>query len=95
MIAKACPQGCGRGSCERIKAVAQIADFLGLSFGDAFEKSPAQLLQLLSLKAQDSFAEAKMLVETHSMHAVNIARILAESFLKVAFSFSIICNDQL
>ena len=38
VITKACPQGCGCGSCERITAVARIAEFLGLSFGDSFEK---------------------------------------------------------
>jgi spatacsin len=88
LITKACPQGCGRGSCERITAVAQIASFLGLSFADAFSKSPTQLLQLLSLKAQDSFPQAKLLVETHSMPAASVARILAESFLKVPSSSS-------
>lgn len=58
---------------------------LGLSFSEAFEKPPIELLQLLSLKAQDSFEEAKLLVQSHCMSAASIAQILAESFLKVHF----------
>lgn len=81
-ITKACREGCGRGSCKRITAVARVAHFLDLAFFEAFEKQPTQLLQLLSLKAQDSLSEAKLLVETHTMPVASIARILAESFLK-------------
>lgn len=82
-LTEACREGCGRGSCKRIAAVAHVANFLDLSFSEAFDKQPTQLLQLLSLKAQDSLSEAKLLVETHSMPAASIAKILAESFLKV------------
>lgn len=81
-LTEACREGCGRGSCKRIAAVAHVANFLDLSFSEAFDKQPTQLLQLLSLKAQDSLSEAKLLVETHSMPAASIAKILAESFLK-------------
>lgn len=81
-IATKCCEGCGRGLCKRIIAVVKIANFLELSFSEAFQKQPIELLQLLSLKAQDSLEEAKLLVETHSMPAASIARILAESFLK-------------
>lgn len=82
VIATKCCEGCGRGLCKRIIAVVKIANFLELSFSEAFQKQPIELLQLLSLKAQDSLEEAKLLVETHSMPAASIARILAESFLK-------------
>lgn len=64
-------------------AVVKAAKVLGLPFSEAFEKRPIELLQLLSLKAQDSLEEAKLLVQTHSMSPPSIARILAESFLKV------------
>lgn len=76
-------EGRGRGLCKRIIAVVKAANVLGLSFTEAFDKQPIELLQLLSLKAQESFEEANLLVQTHSMPAANIAQILAESFLKV------------
>ncbi|XP_072998646.1 uncharacterized protein [Typha latifolia] len=81
-LANQCGQGCGRGLCRRVIAVVKAAKVLGLSFAEAFEKDPIELLQLLSLKAQDSLEEAKLLVQTHTMPAPSIARILAESFLK-------------
>lgn len=76
-------EGSGRGLCKRIIAFVKAANVLGLSFSEAFEKQPIELLQLLSLKAQESFEEASLLVQTHSMSAASIAQILAESFLKV------------
>ena len=75
--------GNGRGLCKRIIAVVKAANVLGLSFSEAFEKQPIELLQLLSLKAQESFEEAHLLVQTHSLPPASIAHILAESFLKV------------
>ncbi|XWS29439.1 hypothetical protein CRYUN_Cryun24cG0029700 [Craigia yunnanensis] len=75
-------EGSGRGLCKRIIAVVKAANVLGLSFSEAFGKQPVELLQLLSLKAQESFEEANLLVQTHVMPAANIAQILAESFLK-------------
>ncbi|XP_068653693.1 uncharacterized protein [Aristolochia californica] len=81
-IAVKCTEGCGRGLCKRIIAVVKAANMLGLSFSEAFEKRPIELLQLLSLKAQESFEEAKILVETNFMPPASIAQILAESFLK-------------
>ncbi|KAL8476787.1 hypothetical protein ACS0TY_029186 [Phlomoides rotata] len=75
-------EGRGRGLCRRIVSVVKAANMLGLTFSEAFEKQPIELLQLLSLKAQDSFEEANLLVRTHSMAAASIAQILAESFLK-------------
>ncbi|KAJ4966442.1 hypothetical protein NE237_018291 [Protea cynaroides] len=75
-------EGWGRGLCKRIIAVVKAANVLGLSFPEAFGKQPVELLQLLSLKAQDSLEEAKLLVQTHSLPPASIARILAESFLK-------------
>lgn len=75
-------EGSGRGLCKRIIAVVKAANVLGLSFLEAFNKQPIEVLQLLSLKAQDSFVEANLLVQTHSMPAASIAQILAESFLK-------------
>ncbi|CAM6098196.1 unnamed protein product [Calypogeia fissa] len=81
-LTEACREGCGKGLCQRISAIAKIADVLGLTFGDAFAKSPTQLLQLLALKGQDALAEAKLLVATHPMLPASAARILAESFLK-------------
>lgn len=77
------PEGRGRGICKRIIAVVKAANVLGLQFSEAFNKQPVELLQLLSLKAQESFEEAHLLVQTHSMPAASIAQILAESFLKV------------
>ena len=82
-LAVKCGEGRGRALIRRIIAVVQTAKILGLPFSEAFEKQPIELLQLLSLKAQDSFDEAKFLVETHIMPASSIARILADSFLKV------------
>lgn len=76
-------EGRGRGLCRRIIAVVRAANVLGLSFSEAFAKQPIEVLQLLSLKAQESFEEAKLLVRTHSIPSASIARILAESFLKV------------
>lgn len=61
----------------------KAANILGVSFVEAFEKQPTDLLQLLSLKAQDSFDEAILLVQSHPIPATSIAKILAESFLKV------------
>lgn len=81
-------EGSGRGLCKRIIAVVKAATILGLSFSEAFDKQPIELLQLLSLKAQESFEEANLLVQTHSMPAASIAQILAESFLKVFTLFS-------
>lgn len=75
-------EGRGRGLCRRIISVVKAANVLGLSFSEAFEKPPIELLQLLSLKAQDSFEEAELLVQSHCMPAASIAQILAESFLK-------------
>ncbi|GAB2260278.1 hypothetical protein Droror1_Dr00011133 [Drosera rotundifolia] len=75
-------EGSGRGLCKRIIAVVKAANVMGISFSEAFHKKPAELLQLLSLKAQDSFEEAKLLLQTHSLPAKSIAKILAESFLK-------------
>lgn len=75
-------EGCGRGLCKRIIAVVKAANILDMLFLEAFGKQPTELLQLLSLKAQDSFEEARLLVETYSMPATSIAKILAESFLK-------------
>ncbi|KAK9670568.1 hypothetical protein RND81_13G209900 [Saponaria officinalis] len=75
-------EGSGRGLCKRIIAVVKAANVLGISFLEAFEKQPTELLQLLSLKAQDSFDEARLLVQSHSIPATSIANILAESFLK-------------
>ena len=80
-------EGRGKGLCKRIIAVVKAANVLVLSFSEAFDKQPIELLQLLALKAQESFEEAKLLVQTHSMPAANIAQILAESFLKVCFLF--------
>ncbi|XP_024371913.1 uncharacterized protein [Physcomitrium patens] len=81
-LTNACREGCGRGHCRRIAAVAQISHFLGLTFTEASSKTPPELLQLLSLKGKEAFSEAKLLVDTHSMPAPAIARILAESHLK-------------
>eukprot|EP00257_Ricinus_communis_P021930 XP_015581513.1 uncharacterized protein LOC8264038 isoform X1 [Ricinus communis] len=75
-------EGNGRGLCKKIIAVVKAANVLCISFSEAFEKQPVELLQLLSLKAQESFEEASLLVQTHSMPAASIAQILAESFLK-------------
>ncbi|XP_074295549.1 uncharacterized protein LOC141623336 [Silene latifolia] len=75
-------EGSGRGLCKRIIAVVKAANVLGILFLEAFEKQPTELLQLLSLKAQDSFDEARLVVQSHSMPATSIANILAESFLK-------------
>ncbi|KAL8218308.1 hypothetical protein R6Q57_021681 [Mikania cordata] len=72
----------GRGMCKRLISVVKAANVLCLTFSEAFDKQPIELLQLLSLKAQDSFEEAYLLVQTHSMPAASIAQILAESFLK-------------
>ncbi|KAG6736944.1 hypothetical protein POTOM_060108 [Populus tomentosa] len=75
-------EGSGRGLCKRIIAVVKAANVLGLSFSEAFDKQPIDLLQLLALKAQESFEQASLIVQTHSMPAASIAQILAESFLK-------------
>ncbi|KZV20985.1 hypothetical protein F511_38482 [Dorcoceras hygrometricum] len=75
-------EGSGQGLCKRIISVVKTANVLGLSFSEAFEKQPIELLQLLSLKAQDSFDEANLLARSHSIPAASIAQILAESFLK-------------
>ncbi|MQM01204.1 hypothetical protein Taro_033949, partial [Colocasia esculenta] len=56
-----CREGSGRGLCKRIVAVFRAARVLGLSFSEAFEKWPIEILQLLSLKAQDSLEEARLL----------------------------------
>ncbi|KAF9603991.1 hypothetical protein IFM89_039345 [Coptis chinensis] len=81
-LAAKCTENGGRGLCKRIIAVVKAANILGISFAEAFGKRPLELLQLLSLKAQDSFEEAKFIVQTHSMAPASIAQILAESFLK-------------
>ncbi|KAJ8447051.1 hypothetical protein Cgig2_033620 [Carnegiea gigantea] len=81
-LADVLAEGCGRGLCKRIIAVVKAANILDMLFLEAFGKQPTELLQLLSLKAQDSFEEARLLVETYSMPATSIAKILAESFLK-------------
>ncbi|EPS69685.1 hypothetical protein M569_05077, partial [Genlisea aurea] len=75
-------EGKGRGLFKRIISVMRAANLLEIPFMEAFEKQPIELLQLLSLKAQDSYEEACLLVQTHSMSAASIAQILAESFLK-------------
>ncbi|KAL1190297.1 hypothetical protein V5N11_016682 [Cardamine amara subsp. amara] len=75
-------EGSGRGLARKIIAVIKAANILGLTFTEAYQKQPIELLRLLSLKAQDSFEEACLLVHTHSMPAASIAQILAESFLK-------------
>jgi spatacsin len=80
-------EGSGRGLCKRIIAVVKAANVLGLSFLEVFDKQPIDLLQLLALKAQESFEQASLIVQTHSMPAASIAQILAESFLKVWFLF--------
>ncbi len=72
--------------CRKIAAVAQIANFLGSPFAEAFQKSPPQLLQLVPLKGQEALSEVKLPVATHSMPAATVARILAESFLKARLS---------
>ncbi|XP_078441670.1 spatacsin carboxy-terminus protein isoform X2 [Wolffia australiana] len=77
-----CSEGGGRGMCKRIVAVAKASNVLGFSFAEAFKKQPIELLQLLSLKAQDSLEEARLFVQTHPMPSASIAKILAESFLK-------------
>ncbi|KAJ3701358.1 hypothetical protein LUZ61_005063 [Rhynchospora tenuis] len=77
-----CGEGRGRGLCLRVIAIVRAAMMLGLSFSEAFAKQPLELLQLLALKAQCSFEEATLLVETHSLPPPSIALILAESFLK-------------
>lgn len=81
-LAAVITEGSGRALCQRIIAVVKGAKVLGLSFKEAFDKQPIELLQLLTLKAQDSFEEANLLVQTHSMPASSIAQVLAESFLK-------------
>ena len=83
-------EGRGRGLSKRIIAVVKAANVLGLSFLEAFNKQPIEVLQLLSLKAQDSLVEANLLVQTHSMPAGSIAQILAESFLKVCKLLSLL-----
>ncbi|KAJ0252438.1 Spatacsin carboxy-terminus protein [Hirschfeldia incana] len=75
-------EGSGRGLARKIIAVIKAANILGLTFTEAYQKQTIELLRLLSLKAQDSFEEASLLVKTHSMPAASIAQILAESFLK-------------
>ncbi|KAE8706827.1 ubiquitin carboxyl-terminal hydrolase 27-like [Hibiscus syriacus] len=75
-------EGSGRGLCKRIIAVVKAANVLGLSFSEAFGTQAIELLQLLSLKAQESFEEANLLVRTHVMPSASIAQILAETFLK-------------
>ncbi|CAB4268974.1 unnamed protein product [Prunus armeniaca] len=60
-------EGCGRGLCKRIIAVVQSSSHLRYFIFEAFDKQPIELLQLLSLKAQESFEEAHLLVRTHSM----------------------------
>ncbi|KAL3688215.1 hypothetical protein R1sor_014524 [Riccia sorocarpa] len=82
VLMNGCREGCGRGLIRRISAVAQIANFLQMPFSEAYAKLPTQLLQLLALKGQDALEEAKVLVANHTMIPANIARILAESFLK-------------
>lgn len=71
----------------------RAANVLGVPFSEAYDKQPVELLQLLSLKAQDSFDEANLLVQTHTMPAASVAHILAESFLKVHILFSLLFFD--
>lgn len=85
-------EGRGCGLCKRIIAIVKAANVLGLSFLEAFDKQPIELLQLLTLKAQDSFEEANLLVQTHPMLPAGIAQVLAESFLKVCLLGNIVCN---
>lgn len=87
-ITSKCTDGRGRGLCKRIISVVKAARVLDTSFYEAFGKKPVELLQLLCLKAQDSFEEAKQFVETHFMSPASIAQILAESFLKVGCALS-------
>ncbi|CAI9109170.1 OLC1v1008939C1 [Oldenlandia corymbosa var. corymbosa] len=75
-------EGRGRGLCKRIISVVKAANVLGLSFSEAFNKQPIELLQLLTLKAQESLEEANLLVATHPMPPSSIAQVLAESFQK-------------
>ncbi|XP_063949090.1 uncharacterized protein LOC108222676 isoform X2 [Daucus carota subsp. sativus] len=75
-------EGRGCGLCKRIISIVRAANVLGVPFSEAYDKQPVELLQLLSLKAQDSFDEANLLVQTHTMPAASVAHILAESFLK-------------
>lgn len=86
-LATKCRDGCGRGLCDRIVSVVKTAKVLCISFSEAFEKRPVELLQLLSLKAQDSFTEAKLLVQTHTIPPARVAHVLAESFLKACFTY--------
>ncbi|RZC55256.1 hypothetical protein C5167_014133 [Papaver somniferum] len=81
-LATKCAKDGGSGLCRRIIAVVKAANVLEISFTEAFGIRPLELLQLLSLKAQDSLEEAKLLVQTHTMSPASIAQILAESFLK-------------
>lgn len=81
-LATSFTEGRGYGLCKRIISIVKAANVLGVPFSEAYDKQPIELLQLLSLKAQDSFDEANLLVQTHTMPAASIAHILAESFLK-------------
>ncbi|KAL8125295.1 hypothetical protein AgCh_012832 [Apium graveolens] len=81
-LATSFTDGRGCGLCKRIISIVKAANVLGVPFSEAYDKQPIELLQLLSLKAQDSFDEANLLVQTHTMPAASIAHILAESFLK-------------
>ncbi|KAI3930736.1 hypothetical protein MKX01_037182, partial [Papaver californicum] len=81
-LAMKCAKDGGSGLCRRIIAVVKAVNVLEISFTEAFGIRPLELLQLLSLKAQDSLEEAKLLVQTHTMPPASIAQILAESFLK-------------
>lgn len=80
--AEVCREGCGRGLCQRIAAIAHISKHLDLQFTEAFEKHPVDLLQLLSFKGHEALKEATLLVSTHSMAAPAIARVLSETFYK-------------
>lgn len=92
-LATSFTEGRGCGLCKRIISIVKAANVLGVPFSEAYDKQPIELLQLLSLKAQDSFDEANLLVQTHTMPAASIAHILAESFLKVNILFALLISN--
>lgn len=92
-LATSFTEGRGYGLCKRIISIVKAANVLGVPFSEAYDKQPIELLQLLSLKAQDSFDEANLLVQTHTMPAASIAHILAESFLKVHILFPLLISN--
>lgn len=92
-LATSFTEGRGCGLCKRIISIVKAANVLGVPFSEAYDKQPIELLQLLSLKAQDSFDEANLLVQTHTMPAASIAHILAESFLKVHILYALLISN--